>query len=151
MKKILTCLILACTLSAPVMAQRTPSAGSASAGLPDIVVDGFKEFMSGGYTAATNAWARDSSLLLDSQALQSLNNYFNQVSSNAGTFVGADIVRVVKLSANTESVFAVAKFQRQVVFMSFTCYRTSDKWLITWIDANKDPSLILPTNIMSGQ
>jgi len=50
------------------------------------------------------------------------------------------MVRVVNLSANTEIVYAVAKYERHLVFMSFTCYKTNNKWLVTWIDADKDPA-----------
>ncbi len=156
MKKILACLVVAGILAALVIVPRAPAASTAPASaaeptLPDIVVAGFKEFKTGGYTAATNAWARDSSLLQDSQTLLALNTYLSQVCNNAGTFVGADIIRVVNLSANSEVVYATAKFERQLVFLSFTCYKMGDKWLITMIDADKDPAKVLPTNIMSGQ
>jgi hypothetical protein len=151
MKKILATLIIASGLTALVMAQKTPAASPTEPDLPDVVVNGFKEYKSGGYTAATTAWAHDSSLLLDPTALQTLQTYLNVIGNNSGPFTGADIVRVVKLSAASEEVFAVAKFERQMVYMGFTCLKTGDKWIITVIDANKDPLLVLPTNILSGQ
>jgi len=158
MKKILAglCLLTAGSLSALILAQRAPAASTTAAPnpeamVPDIVVNGFKEFKTGGYSAATNAWAKDSSLLLDTQTLQNLNNFFNTISSTSGSFVGADVVRVVNLSANTQEVYSVVRYERQVVYIGFTCYKTGDKWIITVIDADKDPLKVLPTNIMSGQ
>jgi hypothetical protein len=90
-------------------------------------------------------------LLLDPLTLQALNTYFSLVGNNAGKFLGADAVRVVKLSYSTAEVYAVAKFERQVVYLGFTCYKTGDKWIITVINANKDPAKVLPTAMMSGQ
>jgi hypothetical protein len=158
-KNTFAALVVFSCLSALLMAQKAPApsatpevpAGPMTPVAPDIVVNGFKEFKSGGYTAAINAWSRDSSLMLDSPTLQSLNNYFSLISNNSGTYVGADMVRVVNLSPNSEIVYAAAKYQRQVVFISFTCYKAGDRWLITVIDANKDPTKVLPTNILSGQ
>jgi hypothetical protein len=156
MKKILTCLTVVGFLTALIITQRAPAASTAAPTSstepqpPDIVVNGFKEFKTGGYVAATNAWAKESSLLQDAQTLQALNNYFSQISANSGAFVGADVVRIVNLSANTQIVYTVAKFERQLVYISFTCYKTGNKSLVTWIVANKDPSLVLPTMILSG-
>jgi hypothetical protein len=156
MKKILTCLTVVGCLAVLIMAQRAPAASTAASTSPatpqppDIVVNGYKEFKTGGYVAATNAWAKDSSLLLDTQTLQGLNNYFSTISANSGSFQGADVVRLVPLSADTQMVYTVAKFERQLIYISFTCYKTNDKWIITWIVANKDPAVVLPTMIMSG-
>lgn len=152
MKKFLLTLIIASGLTAQVMAQKAPPVASPTEpDLPDVVVNGFREYKSGGYTAATIAWAHDSNLLLDPQALQNLNAYLNLIGNNSGIFVAADVVRVVKLSNTTEEVYAVAKFERQVVYFAFTCYKAGDKWIITLINVNKDPAQVLPTNIMSGQ
>jgi hypothetical protein len=151
MKKILASLIIAGGLAALLMAQKTPAAPAADSDLPDVVVNGFKEYKTGGYTAATNAWARDSSLLLDPLTLQTLQTYLNLIGNNSGPFTSADVVKVVKLSTSTEEVYTVAKFERQLVYLSFTCFKTGDKWIITVIDADKDPAKVLPTNIMSGE
>jgi len=151
MKKLLISLFVASGLTALLMAQKAPVASPTEPELPDVVVNGFKEYKSGGYTAATNAWARESSLLLDPQTLQTIQAYLNVIGNNSGPFLAADVVRVVKLSATTEEVYTVAKFERQVVYLGFTCYKASDKWIITLINVNKDPAQVLPTNIMSGQ
>jgi len=156
MKKILASLVVVGCLAALILTPRTSAANSPAASptepaIPDVVVNGFKEFKTGGYSAAITTWSHDSSLLLDSAAQLALNNFFSQISNNAGPFVGADMVRVVNLSPNTEIVYAVTKYERHLVFISFTCYKANNKWLVTWIDADKDPAKVLPTNILSGQ
>ena len=159
MKKILASLFALGCFATLVMAQNAPAPSatttaplvSAAPAVPDVVVNGFKEFKSSGYSAAINAWAHDSALMMDSPTLQALNNYFSQANNNAGTYVAADMIRVVILSPNTEIVYAVAKYQRQAVFLSLTCYKASDRWLVTAINANKDATKILPTNILGGQ
>jgi hypothetical protein len=148
MKKILASLLVVGGLAALLMAQNTPAASPAAPDLPDVVVNGFKVFKTGGYTLATAAWARDSSLLLDPLPLPALKTYFSLIGNNAGQFVGADAIQVVKLSTTTEEVYAVAKFERQVIYMGFTCYKVGDKWIITVINADKDPAKILPTAMM---
>jgi len=148
MKKILASLIVASGLAALLMAQRAPVASPTEPELPDVVVNGFKVYKTGGYTLATAAWARDSALLLDPLPLPALKTFFSLVGNNAGQFIGADAIQVVKLSNTTEEVYAVAKFERQAVYMGFTCYKTGDKWIITVINADKDPAKILPTAMM---
>jgi hypothetical protein len=154
MKKIISSLLLATCLTTSVMAQK-PAAPAATgpdlSALPDIVLNGFKEFKTSGYSAATQTWAKGSSLMLDPQTVQNLNNYFSQIGNTSGPFIGPEVIRVVKISADTEVVYAVAKYERQLVFLSFTCFKKADAWLVTSIDADKDPNKVLPTGILSGQ
>jgi len=152
MKKILASFVLASGLAALLMAQKTPTVASGipESELPDVVVNGFKGYKTGGYTVATAAWARDSALLLDPLPLPALKTYLSLAGDNAGQFVGADAVQVVKLSNNTEEVYAVAKFERQAVYFAFTCYKVNEKWIITVINANKDPAVVLPTAMMGS-
>jgi len=153
MKKILIALVLVCSLAVFSFAQSTlpPYASApAPAALPDVVVNGFKAFMNGGYSAATSVWSLNSPLAQDATTLSNINNTFLQESSVAGNFSGAEVIRVVNFSASGEEVYAMAKYQRGTLFVSFTCYKSADKWYVTVIDVDKDPGRILPTNVMGG-
>lgn len=150
MKKLLLVLTLS-LISAltPVVAQ-TAAASPAAPNVPDVVTEGFRAFLSGGYASATNAWTKNSSMSLDSLAIQAVNNVFLQQVNLAGNFTGAEVVRVVNLSLSVEQVYVAVKYQRGVLFMGFTCYKTGNVWTVTVITIDKDPAKILPTNVMGG-
>jgi len=152
MKKILLSLIALGGLAALLMAQKTPSTDSTTeSDLPDVVVNGYKAYKSGGYMLASTTWTRDSALAVDPLILPAFRNNLALNTSNGGQFLGADAIATVKLSATTKEIYTVARFERLVIYMNFTCYKVGDKWIVTAIDDNRDPIRILPTAIMSGQ
>ncbi len=152
MKKLLTTLVLVCTLAAVGTAQSTAPAAPAATVVPDVIVSGYKAFLASGYAAAVAAWSANSPLAIDGATLAGISNVLLNESNLGGNFVGADVIRVVNLSASAELVYALTRYQHGMLFMSFTCYKPSptDKWLVTVIDVDKDPAKILPTNILGG-
>ncbi len=128
----------------------TPATASPSIGIPDVVVDGFRAYLNGGYAGATSVWSRNSTLQLDTQAVQNMNTILLTEGNLAGAFTGAEVVRIVSLSQSVEEVYVSAKYQNGILFMSFTCYKQPDKWIVTAFAADKDATKIIPTNVMGG-
>ncbi len=156
MKKTLIALVLVCLIVSLGAAQSTaPAPAPASASeAPDIVMNGFKALETKGYIPALDVWTQNSVLGLDKNAIANLNKFFlvKTTTGYGGTFTGSDIIRTVNLSQSTEMVYAVATYQHEELFMSFTCFRPrpTDKWVVNTIAMNNDPSKILPTNILGG-
>ncbi len=154
MKKLLLAFGLLSVCALAFLQAQTPAApavpGTVTANVPDVIAEGFRAFMTGGYASATNAWTRNSSMSVDSVAIQAVNNVFLQQLNLAGNFTGAEIIRVVNLSLSVEEVFVAVKYQRGVLFMGFTCYKGPNGWTVTAIAIDKDPTKVLPTNILGG-
>jgi hypothetical protein len=131
---------------APAAAAVSPSAPN----VPDVVTEGFRAFLSGGYASATFTWTKNSAMSLDAVAIQAVNSVFLQQVNLAGNFTGAEVIRVVNLSMSVEQVYCTVKYQRGALFMGFTCYKSGGVWSVTVITVDKDPSKVLPTNIMGG-
>ncbi len=157
MKKLLIVLVLFTSIAALGVAQNAAPAPAmptptTPGGLPDTVVNGFKSFLSSGYGAAMSAWTQNSPLGLQGSTIAALNNVFLQASNVGGNFVGAEVVRIVNFSPSSMEVYIMAKYQKSVLYMSFNCYKSASNptWIINIINADPDPSKILPTNIMGG-
>ncbi len=155
-KPLLTVLALvaataAFTLSAQNGAPASPAgAVSASSVIPDILVEGFKGYQTGGYSAATSIWQRSSMLALDPLTVQNLNNQLSALSNQTGPFVSAEVVRMVTLSNSVREVYVSVRCQHGALFMAFTCVKLPDHWIVTVINADKDPAKVIPTNVMGG-
>jgi len=156
--KLLFGLALLCATSTSSLAQNpasaaapAPNTGSTVSGVPDIVANGFLDYMKGGFSSAVEAWSKGSSLEVDSTAKNALSKSLSDEENVAGTFVSPEIIRVVTLSTSSTLVYIFGKYQRGSLFMCFACYKTTDKWLVTSVDIDVDPVKVLPTNLLSGQ
>ncbi|HTB64105.1 MAG TPA: hypothetical protein VK737_11025 [Opitutales bacterium] len=150
MKKILIALAFIGSLLQLGGAQTAPATGTTSDGVPQIIADGFNSFKTGSYATAVVTWSRGSNLELDVQATTGVQNTLSHMQNVGGSYVGPELIKIVSLSTSTELVYVDVKYQRGMVFMCFTCMKPADKWLITSITADADPTKILPTNILSG-
>mgnify|MGYP001544524480 CR=1 FL=1 len=124
-KLILTLLLVGSFAALGVAAIAAPAAAQASTtgGVPDIIIEGFRSFLSGGYGAATNTWTKNSPLAIDGASIAGVNNVFLAESNLGGSFVGAEVIRIVNFAPSAEEGYVMAKYQCGVLFMSFTGYK----------------------------
>jgi hypothetical protein len=118
--------------------------------VPPIVAKGFTELEKNGSLAAMGVWLAGSSRELD-QDQEFATARLNQIQGKRGRMMGHEIVRVVSLTPSTVRVYAVVKYEKGIVWMSFDCYLAGKDWIIDRFDCSTNANQILPPNILGGQ
>jgi len=152
MKKLF--LPLAAVLCALLAASPAHSAAAPAANpelVPDIVTTGFAAYSRSGYSLALDTWCKGSSLEVDGNAKVTIGKNLSDEENFAGSFAGAETIKVVGLSPSSTLVYTFAKYQKGGLYLCFACVKSAGKWLVTSIVSNSDPAKVLPTNILSGQ
>ncbi len=136
------------TRNAPAAPAAAPAAPAST--MPDTVALGFATYARSGYAPAVDVWARGSSLEIDVVSKTAVTKSLSDEENTAGTFVTAELIKTVGLSASSSLTYVFVRYQRGGLFMAFTCSKTPTKWLVTSINAAVDPAKVLPTAILSG-
>jgi hypothetical protein len=123
-------------------------------GVPDVVVNGFAAYQRGSYSEAINVWVKDSGLDINTPFKSALNKLLSDTEVADESFVGPELIRNVALTPSSSLVYVFAKYKKGAMYMCFSCYKTAapeNKWLVTSITADSDPSKILPFNLLGGE
>lgn len=136
-------------VSMPAAPAATPAAPAAAA-VPDIIGKGFDAYKVGN-SNALDVWFKGTPMEKDLESRTKVASQLTNVESVYGKFIGWELVKVVPITASTEIVYAVAKFEKSPLWFAFDCYKATDQWTVPTIRINQNAAGFLPTSVLDGQ
>jgi len=148
MKKTLAALaLLLLALAVPTVTHAAPATAPA---VPDIVTKGFDAYKKSS-ADAIDTWFLGSPMEKDVQARVTVAGNLGNFEKVYGAYLGWELIKVVPITASTEIVYAVAKFEKGPLWIAFNCYKAADQWTLPSIRLNQSAENILPQSILSGE
>ena len=146
MNKLVATLALLLALTAPSFSQAATMAGPP---VPDVITKGFDAY-SKSSSSAVDIWFKGSPLDADLPTKAKLLTALGDFEKGYGKYLGYEIFKVVPLSASTEVVYAVIKFEKGPVWFAFNLYKATDTWTVPTLNANQNPQQVLPQSLLGG-
>lgn len=118
--------------------------------VPRIVTAGFAAYESKGSRAAIAVWLEGSPVsnpATTEQVIASL----APIEAVYGNVMGHEIIRVVPVSPSLRRVYAIMRYERGPLFISFDCYRAGKDWVIPMFLTNTRAAEILPASLLAGE
>lgn len=121
-----------------------------SPAVPDVVKRGFDAYLKLGVEAGFNEWLKGSPIEKEKTMRAQATGLANTIESGYGKFTGWELIRVVALSDSVRRVYAIAKYEKGPLYVSFDCYKAKD-WIIPMFNLTTKASEILPPSMLGGQ
>lgn len=116
--------------------------------VPPVLASGFAAYASGGYNAALDAWFAG----WDAEDVDPLKpqfeRVFQQMETQAGKFVGSDIVGTVPWGTRGMRVYALVMYQERPLYAFFDLYQSTGDWRVLGITVNTDVSVVFPPGLL---
>ena len=146
MKSILISTALLALTAVPLSAQ----AAERPTDVPPIVTAGLTAYKAEGSRAALAVWLKGSPVANPATTEQMIAS-LTPIEAAYGSVLGHEILRVVPLSASVRRIYAIVRYERGPLFMSFDCYHTAGGWIIPTFLTNTRAAEILPASMLSGE
>jgi len=116
-----------------------------TAEVPETVAAGFKEYAEHGPGAAWATWTKDS-LLHDNETMKAdFMKMSTAATTNLGKSLGEELILSRDVSPSIRILYFTWKFERGPLFLRFNCYRTGNRWIVTWIQSSDWLENLLPS------
>lgn len=117
--------------------------------VPRIVTAGFAAYEAKGSRGAIAVWLEGSPASNPATTEQMIAS-LTPIEAVYGNVIGHDILLVVPVSPSLRRVYAIARYERGPLFISFDCYRAGKEWIIPMFLTNTRAADILPASLLSG-
>jgi len=134
---LVTLFIVACTITVSF----------AQSDIPQVVPDGFESYRKSGIKAAVVTWLDGSALAGDTAQAASYVTVLSQAEAVFGKIVGFEPIRVIQITPWVQHIFILIRFEKAPMYISFECYKTDSRWIVTGLACDTTATKILPTNV----
>lgn len=122
----------------------------ASAGIPEILENGFKKYATEGPKAAIESWSKGSAIEGSKEALSQANN-FRQIQDFYGQYIGYEFIKTHPVSVSTSTVLLNIKYEKGNLYSVFYLYKKPNgQEVITSFDFHTKAKAIWPTSAVFG-
>ncbi len=118
--------------------------------VPGVVSAGFAAYETKGLRAALAVWL-EGSPASNAATTEQMIATLTPVETAYGSLMGHEIVRVVPVTPSLRRVYAIIRYERGPLFISFDCYRTGKDWIIPMVFTNTRAAEILPAALLAGE
>lgn len=146
MTRLLSVFALFAIAALPVRAQTTVRPPD----VPSIVTAGFAAYESKDSRAAIGVWLNGSPASSPATVEQMIAS-FAPIELAYGSVIGHEIVRVVPVTPSFRRIYAIIRYERGPLFVSFDCYQTSKDWIIPMLLVNTRASELFPASVLGGE
>ncbi len=126
------------------------AAPAAAPAVPEVVTKGFEAYKKSS-ADAINAWYVGSPMEKNSEARLTFGNNLANFEKGYGKYLGWELVKVVPITASTEIVYAVIKYEKGPIWVAFDCYKAADQWVLPSIRLQTNAQGLLPPSLLGGQ
>lgn len=135
------------TLLLAILLLALPVAASAQP-VPELVSRGFAAYETGGYSAALDAWLAGWGPDDVAPAKAGFTPVFQQMESQAGHYVGSELLGTVGWGEHARRVYALVLYEERPLFARFDLYQVDGQWRVLNMTLNTDPERVLPPGLL---
>lgn len=112
--------------------------------IPPIIVEGLKQYASGGPEAAIKTWIKGSAMEKKLEDILAYAKSFREIEEFYGKYLTFQLIEIKEIAETSRVITISMDFERGPIYASFLAYKTDVRWLLVSFDFNTKPEVIIP-------